>query len=252
MKLNVKNKKKLLAVLFFLLNTVLFKDYIDYKTRDQFVEITQRSLACTVTIHIYLHKVNSDGTKQELGFLTGSGVFITSHSHILTVAHLFTAPYPVSKIKVITNDGNEYTAQLLSKNVSKDLALLYIPELHGKNTPYLSLAKESDISVGEQVIVIGSPLGLDQSVSSGIVSYKNRDLDGGGYNLIQTNAAVNPGNSGGPMIDLNGRVIGIISRLVSILPIPINAGLGFAVSPDQISEFLVRYRGIDEAIKKAR
>jgi putative serine protease PepD len=140
----------------------------------------------------------------------------------------------------VLSNGDTEQATIVGRDVSYDLAVLKI----GRSglTP-LQLGPSSKVVVGDQVIAVGAPLGLDQTVTTGIVSALNRPVTPGGadetsyINAIQTDAAINPGNSGGPLLDLNGRVIGINSAIARVPGTGGSTGgsigLGFAIPSDQ-------------------
>ncbi len=133
-------------------------------------------------------------------------------------------------------------AQVVSVDAETDLAVLKIDK---KNLFHLELADSDEVEKGELVFAFGSPLGLENSVTRGIVSSTARQLSRESPMIyIQTDAAVNPGNSGGPLFNLNGRLVGINSSIVSPVPLPVFTGLGFAVSVEEINRFLDQVRGL--------
>jgi len=151
---------------------------------------------------------------------SGSGVIISSDGYIVTNNHVING---ASKIKVILNDKREFTADLIGKDLNTDLALLRIDE---KNLPFALIGNSDDVRVGQWVLAVGNPFNLTSTVTAGIVSAKGRNL-----NLIrdprnpetqyaieafiQTDAAVNPGNSGGALVSTEGKVIGINTAIAS-------------------------------------
>lgn len=142
----------------------------------------------------------------------GSGFFISEDGYILTNHHVVKG---ADEIVVRLTDRREYDAELLGADPLSDLALLKIAE---KGLPYLHLAEKDDLKVGEWVLAIGSPFGLDFSASAGIVSALGRGIpageDGSRYvPFIQTDVAINPGNSGGPLFDMDGDVVGVNSQI---------------------------------------
>ncbi|CAL9500723.1 hypothetical protein SUDANB176_03436 [Streptomyces sp. enrichment culture] len=196
------------------------------------------------------------------GSSTGSGVIITEDGEIVTNNHVVAG---ASSVKVRTSDGTTYTAQVVGTDSKKDLALIELEDASGLKAA--TLGNSDGVQVGDQVVAIGSPEGLTGTVTSGIVSALDRDVtvstdesqgqqqgqQGGGwpfefggrefngdtggstttYQAIQTDASLNPGNSGGALIDMNGNIIGINSAMYA----PSGAdssdagsvGLGFAV-----------------------
>jgi S1-C subfamily serine protease len=165
------------------------------------------------------------------GTATGSGFVIDHAGHILTNAHVVDG---ASKIEVTLGNSDTaqpVTAQVVGKDPSTDVALLQVNAPAAELHP-LALGNSSQLQVGDPVVAIGNPFGLDRTVTSGIVSALQRQIKApNGFtinNVIQTDAAINPGNSGGPLIGADGRVIGINSQIES----PGgggNVGIGFAV-----------------------
>lgn len=169
----------------------------------------------------------------------GSGVFISDKGYILTCAHLFNQEgWKVISISVESNNGDTVAGKLLKIDDSNDLALVKVDFY--KKTPYVRLADPRKLKIGQDVIAIGGPFSLLFSVSKGIISQLHRDFPTA-YNMLQADVAVNPGNSGGPVFNLNGELVGIVSFVVS--PIDkhlIFTGIGFHVSSGQCLEFLTR------------
>jgi S1-C subfamily serine protease len=150
------------------------------------------------------------------GTATGSGFVIDDQGHILTNAHVVEN---ATKVEVKIGDhGESKTAKLVGEDPSSDVALLEVQGGGGDVNP-LQLGDSSQVEVGDPVVAIGNPFGLDRTVTSGIVSAKARQIQApNGFsisNVIQTDAAVNPGNSGGPLLDGEGRVIGINSQIAT-------------------------------------
>ncbi|MFD7710421.1 S1C family serine protease [Streptomyces sp. NPDC059785] len=202
------------------------------------------------------------------GESTGSGVIITSGGEIITNNHVISG---ASSIKVSTSDGKSYTAEVVGTDSKKDLALIKLENASGLTAA--SLGDSSQVAVGDEVVAIGSPEGLTGTVTSGIVSALDRDVtvstdesqgqqqgqgQGGGsgqwpfefggqefngdtgsstttYKALQTDASLNPGNSGGALIDMNGNIIGINSAMYSASDSSSSSssagsvGLGFAI-----------------------
>jgi S1-C subfamily serine protease len=173
----------------------------------------------------------------------GSGVFITSHGHILTAAHLFQISPQIHHVDIETfYSNNLFPAKILNISDKSDLALLKIEAEH---TPYAQLAYSPLIKVGQEVFAIGNPLGFAFTVTKGIISRINVDTSTG-YNFIQSDVAINPGNSGGPLFDVNGKLVGINSRIIPPINMPVFTGIGLAVFVDQIREYLVLFKGIKD------
>jgi S1-C subfamily serine protease len=165
--------------------------------------------------------------QRQRGEATGSGFVIDDDGNILTNAHVVEG---ASKIEVDLGKKTE-DAKLVGRDTSSDLALLRV-DTEPKNLKPLSLGDSSKVKVGDPVVAIGNPFGLDRTVTTGIVSALARQLRApNGFtisNVIQTDAAINPGNSGGPLIDSRGRVIGINSQIATAGSRG-NIGIGFAV-----------------------
>ena len=142
-------------------------------------------------------------------FGAGSGFIISPDGVILTNAHVVR---DASEVTVKLQDRREYRAKVLGSDPKTDVAVL---KIDAKNLPVVPIGKSSDLKVGEWVLAIGSPFGLESSVTAGVVSAKGRSIDEGNVPFIQTDVAVNPGNSGGPLFNTRGEVIGINSQIYS-------------------------------------
>ena len=175
---------------------------------------------------------------------TGSGFFIQSDGTILTNNHVVEgAVTSGGTLTVNLTNGKSYPAKVIGRDGSYDLAVLKIDVT---DAPALQLGDSDLIQVGDPVIAIGSPLGLAGTVTSGIISAKNRAVTSGSgngtgessfINALQTDAAINPGNSGGPLVDINGAVIGVNSAIASLgasfSSQSGSIGLGFAIPINQ-------------------
>jgi serine protease Do len=140
----------------------------------------------------------------------GSGFIVSEDGYIITNAHVVEN---ADHVTVRLTDRREFKAKVVGKDKQTDIAVL---KIDAKSLPTVKLGKSADANVGEWVAAIGSPFGFENSVSAGIVSAKNRPLPDSSYvNFIQTDVAVNPGNSGGPLFNLAGEVIGINSQIYS-------------------------------------
>jgi serine protease Do len=140
----------------------------------------------------------------------GSGFIVGKDGLVLTNAHVVR---DADEVMVKLSDRREYKAKVLGSDPATDIAVL---KINADNLPVVSLGNPNQLSVGDYVLAIGSPFGFEQSATAGIVSAKGRSLPGDGYvPFIQTDVAVNPGNSGGPLFDANGGVIGITSQIYS-------------------------------------
>jgi len=174
---------------------------------------------------------NSGGAQprtREAGSL-GSGFIISPDGYVVTNNHLIqglTGTGTVDSVTVTTTDRHEYPARIIGRDETSDLALL---KIEGRNLPFVKWGDSTKARVGDWVIAIGNPYGLGGTVTAGIISALHRGITGvGAYDrYIQTDAAINMGNSGGPMFDLNGNVIGINSALIS--PTGASVGIGLAI-----------------------
>ncbi len=164
---------------------------------------------------------------------SGTGFVWSKHGHIVTNFHVI---YGADSIKVTLADRSEYQAKLVGADPDHDLAVLQIQPTAGELEP-LAIGSSHDLRVGQKVLAIGNPFGLDHTLTTGVVSalgrtiksLSNRTIEG----VIQTDAAINPGNSGGPLLDSSGRVIGVNTQIVS--PSGAYAGIGFAVPVDTVN-----------------
>ena len=170
------------------------------------------------------------GPQQQQG--VGSGFVISSDGYILTNNHVID---DAAQIKIKLSDGKEYDAKVVGRDPKTDLALLKAegaPPLHA-----LQLGDSDSLKVGNWVVAIGSPFGLEQTVTAGIVSAKGRVIGSGPYdNFIQTDASINPGNSGGPLLNTEGQVVGINTAIFS--QSGGNVGIGFAIPVNMAKEIV--------------
>jgi putative serine protease PepD len=179
---------------------------------------------------------------QEAG--SGSGIILSSDGQILTNNHVVEIAGDAGTITVSFNDGSSARAKVLGTDPLTDTAVIQAEGVNGL-TP-ATIGKSGDLAVGEGVVAIGSPFGLESTVTSGIVSALDRPVDVGSdsqgnsttYPAIQTDAAINPGNSGGPLVDMNGDVVGINSSIrtssSSATSQGGSIGLGFAIPIDEV------------------
>jgi S1-C subfamily serine protease len=171
-----------------------------------------------------------DPLPQQGGTATGSGFLIDNEGHILTNAHVVDGSSHVTV--QMGDDGATLDAKVLGEDTSTDVAVLEADPSQIDAEP-LQFGDSSEAKVGDAVIAIGNPFGLDRTVTSGIVSALQRQISApDGFTIsdvIQTDAAINPGNSGGPLIDANGDVIGINSQIATGSGSEGNVGVGFAV-----------------------
>jgi S1-C subfamily serine protease len=166
--------------------------------------------------------------QQQQSTATGSGFLVDADGHILTNAHVVEGAKHVD-VQLGGSDGDTQSAQVVGTDPSSDIALLKIDDTKGAQP--LELGDSDKVEVGDPVVAIGNPFGLDRTVTSGIVSALQRQIQApNGFSIsdvIQTDAAINPGNSGGPLIDGAGKVVGINSQIES--QSGGNEGVGFAV-----------------------
>ena len=162
----------------------------------------------------------------------GSGVIASADGHVVTNFHVVRG---ADAIVVRLADQSEYQAKLVGSDPRTDLALL---KIEGRGLPAMPFGDSDRLEVGEPVMAIGNPFGLDQTVTTGIVSAKERFIGSGPYDdFIQTDASVNPGNSGGPLVDVRGALIGINTAIFS--QTGGSVGIGFAI-PVNIAKDVLR------------
>ena len=167
----------------------------------------------------------------------GSGFIIDGDGSILTNNHVVEN---ASKIVVKLSDDQEYEAKVVGRDQKTDIAVIKINPKANLSTA--NFGDSDKLEVGEWVVAIGNPFGLDSTVTSGIVSAKGRHIGQGPYdNFIQTDASINPGNSGGPLINLRGEVVGINTAIFSRTGG--NIGIGFAIPINLVKEVLPQLRG---------
>jgi serine protease Do len=146
---------------------------------------------------------------RELVYGAGSGFIVSPDGVILTNAHVVR---DADEVTVKLQDRREYRAKVLGSDPKTDVAVL---KIDAKNLPVVPMGNSRSLQVGEWVLAIGSPYGLESSVTAGVVSAKGRNIDTNGVQFIQTDVAVNPGNSGGPLFNTRGEVVGINSQIYS-------------------------------------
>jgi serine protease Do len=175
-----------------------------------------------------------EGPVTQRGGSLGSGFIVSPDGYIVTNNHVVAPARPdavVEQITVTLADRTEFEAEVVGRDVVSDIALLKITPT--RPLPFVRFADSTRVRVGDWVLAIGNPFGLGGTVTAGIVSALHRNIGAGLYDrYIQTDTAINSGNSGGPMFDLNGNVIGINTALYS--PTGGNIGIGFAIPAEQI------------------
>ena len=153
---------------------------------------------------------------------TGSGVIISPDGYIVTNNHMVEG---ADELTVTLNDNQEFSARIIGADKTTDLALI---KIDGKNLPAITIANSENVRVGEWVLAVGNPLGLNNTVTAGIISAKARSLGANGVeSFIQTDAAINAGNSGGALVNTRGELVGINAMLYS--QTGSNIGYGFAI-----------------------
>lgn len=174
----------------------------------------------------------------------GSGVIISKDGYIVTNNHVVEG---ADELTVTLNDNSEYSARIIGNDRNTDLALL---KIDGKNLPAITIVSSDNIRVGEWVLAVGNPLGLNNTVTAGIVSAKARSLGANGIeSFIQTDAAINQGNSGGALVNTRGQLIGINAMLYS--ETGSYSGYGFAIPTtimNKVVEDLKKYGTVQRAM----
>jgi serine protease Do len=194
-------------------------------TQERYVQVAEKTISTVV--HITL--TTSDNKR-----IAAAGVIISPHGAVLTCGHAFSQGVERDSITVEMYDGDLYEGIFISSCSKRDLGLIHIL------TPTKNYAKiifPGRLKIGQEVIAIGHPYHHEWSVTHGIISALNEDTYQ--YNMIQTDAAVGHGSSGGGLFNLRGDLVGITTRSFYPFNIPLNVGINFAVAPEQILEFLV-------------
>jgi len=170
----------------------------------------------------------------------GSGFIIDPGGYIVTNHHVVA---DTDRIRVILSDDRQFDAEIIGTDPQTDIALIKIDA--DRDMPALVLGDSDSARVGQWVVAIGNPFGLQHTVTKGIISAKGRVIGSGAYDdFIQTDASINPGNSGGPLIDLNGRVIGINTAIVAG-----GQGIGFAIPVNLARGILEQLRRVGEVTR---
>tara|TARA_B100001964_G_scaffold98323_1_gene109917 strand:+ start:531 stop:1661 length:1131 start_codon:yes stop_codon:yes gene_type:complete len=169
---------------------------------------------------------------------TGSGFLWDSKGHIVTNFHVI---YEADEIEVKLMDGKRYDATVVGADPDHDLAVLQINPTNLNISP-LMIGSSSDLRVGQKVLAIGNPFGLDSTLTTGIISALDRTIQSMTkryiHDVVQTDAAINPGNSGGPLLDSFGRLIGVNTAIIS--PSGTYSGVGFAVPVDTVNRIVTK------------
>jgi len=173
----------------------------------------------------------------------GSGVIITSDGYIVTNNHVVDG---ADELMVTLNDNKEYSARIIGADATTDLALI---KIDAKQLPAIQIANSDNVKVGEWVLAVGNPLGLNNTVTAGIVSAKARTMGQGVQSMIQTDAAINSGNSGGALVNTRGELIGINAMIYS--QTGTNIGYGFAIPTtimNKVVDDLKKYGNVQRAM----
>ena len=175
------------------------------------------------------------------GSATGSGFVADQQGHVITNNHVVAQAPDSGGIEVVDYEGRRHSAEVVGRSAVYDIAVLAVEG--GESLEPAALGSSRSMNVGETVVAIGSPLGLDSTVTSGIVSALDRPVTAGGadessfINAVQTDAAINPGNSGGPLVNLRGEVVGVNSAIATMggfAGSSGNIGVGFAIPMEQV------------------
>ena len=166
----------------------------------------------------------------------GSGFFINADGYLITNFHVIEGETEISVEVYHQNDGQLQRdvykkVRIVAINKFHDLALLHIEDKDAPKFKYVTLGSSDALNVGDSVFAIGSPMGLERTVTQGIISTKTRELEGQLY--LQTSAQINPGNSGGPLFNLAGQVVGVTNMKITF-----GEGLGFAIPVELVKNFL--------------
>jgi len=202
----------------------------EQSTIDAFSKFS-RSVVNVTSLETHKDRMTLDVTEIPQG--TGSGFVWDQQGHIVTNFHVVAHG---DRASVTLNDGTTYAATIVGTAPDKDLAVLRIDAPAQKLLP-LPVGQSTSLKVGQKVLAIGNPFGLDQTLTTGVISGLGREIKSmtqrSIFDVIQTDASINPGNSGGPLLDSSGRLIGINTAIYS--PSGANAGIGFAVPVDTIN-----------------
>lgn len=207
------------------------------KAKPAIISITTEDYAVNRKMTKILHQFlfpNSQTPGKEVRRSFGTGFIIHPRGYVLTSEHVV---HNAKAIHVKLTSGEVKQGEVVWRDQARDLALLHIASRGA--LPVLPLGSSTETQVGELVISIGNPLGLENTVTTGIISAKNRPVQIAGRkyeDIIQTDAAINPGNSGGPLINMNGEAVGMNAFIIRD-----NHGLGFAIGIDSIKPLIRKF-----------
>ena len=193
------------------------------QNENKFISATNNSIESVVTVYTY------GGNRSYSNNSIGSGVIFSEDGYIVTNTHIISGN---KLIKVKLHTGEEFDANLIGADANADIAVLKINS--NSLLKPINVSNSDDLKIGDKVLAIGNPYGIGISVSSGIISATGRDYGNPYLELIQTDAAINPGNSGGALINENGNLIGINTKIFSRTGA--YQGLGFAIPSNNIVE----------------
>ena len=219
--------------IFVILFTVALSWYFISDNNNKLVSAADKSISSVVTISSSAQS-NLSYSNNKSGI--GSGVIFSKEGYIVTNLHILNS----KNINVQLNNGKNYTANIIGIDKNADIAVLKISA--DENLNPINIANSDNLKIGDKVLAIGNPYGIGISVSNGIVSATGRDYGNPYLQLIQTDAAINPGNSGGALINENGNLIGINSKIYSSTGA--YQGIGFAIPSNlvvQIATQLIRF-----------
>ena len=237
-----------------------FADDVKFRTPASFAELTKKlapavvNISTAQTVEIDKSKAfpkgsplerfndffNGGGDENRVARSLGSGFVVDKDGYIVTNNHVIDG---ADTIEVAFPNGDSFEATLIGRDPSTDIALLKIEA--GHEVPYVEFARENAAEVGEWVIAIGNPLGYSSSVAAGIVSANHRNISQGNYDdFIQTDVAINKGNSGGPLFNMDGQVIGVNTAIVS--PTGFSVGLSFSIASDLAATVVDQLREFGE------
>ena len=219
--------------IFVILFTVALSWYFISDNNNKLVSAADKSISSVVTISSSAQS-NLSYSNNKSGI--GSGVIFSKEGYIVTNLHILNS----KNINVQLNNGKNYTANIIGIDKNADIAVLKISA--DENLNPINIANSDNLKIGDKVLAIGNPYGIGISVSNGIVSATGRDYGNPYLQLIQTDAAINPGNSGGALINENGNLIGINSKIFSSTGA--YQGIGFAIPSNlvvQIATQLIRF-----------
>ncbi|MFC9693692.1 S1C family serine protease [Kribbella sp. NPDC056951] len=171
------------------------------------------------------------------GRATGSGFAVDTQGHVVTNAHVVEG---ASDVSLVLSNGRQVDADVLGVDANNDLAVLQVAPADAEGLRALTLGRSAQLHVGDPVLAVGSPLGLEGTVTAGIVSAVDRQARFGDNNTrqsaIQTDAAINPGNSGGPLVNAAGQVVGVNTAIATLGSSRSgNIGIGFAIPVDRMT-----------------